>query len=157
MFRRDSFRFSLRLLLAVLTGVAGVLAVLHNRAERQRNVVRLVKTLGGTAAYEYQRDPAIRRMPHLTDDYFCPITQVVLNDTRASDSDLAKLTALPRLRVLLLQNSAITDNAIGCFGSWDNLEWIDLKGTTISDEGAEKLRRRFPNAEVETHWGHGCS
>jgi hypothetical protein len=152
-----AFRFSLRLLLLGVTCLAVLLAVLQHRARRQRDVVRLVNDLGGAANYEFERHAATRRMRHWADDYFCPISQIVLNDTQATDDDLAKLTQLPRLRVLLLQNTAITDEATGCFDSWEDLEWVDLKETLVSDAAADQLRKRLPQCLIETHWSKGCS
>lgn len=95
-------------------------------------------------------------MPRWWDDYLCSITQVVLNDTDVADSDLAKLTPLTGLRVLSLQNTAITDDAICYFKAWNQLEWVDLKGTQVSDEAATELRRNHPGCEIETHWMRGC-
>jgi hypothetical protein len=96
-------------------------------------------------------------MPSWSDDYFCPITQVVLNDTDVTNDDLAKLMELPYLRVLVLQNTAITDEAMIYFDSWKDLEWVDLKGTSVSDAAANRLRKRLPKCEIETHWMRGCS
>jgi len=146
-----------RSLLIVVACLAVVLAVLHSRANRQRQAVREVHNLNGAAHYEYQRNAATRRGPRWTDDYFCPITQVVLNDTDTADDDLAKLTALPHLRVLLLQNTAITDDALSHFDFWSDAEWIDLRGTKVSEQAADRLRKKLPKCEISTHWMRGCS
>jgi len=131
--------------------------VLQNRANRQRQAIRVVKDLNGGAHYEYLRHAATRRGPRWTDDYFCPITLVVLNDTRVTDDDLAKLTTLRDLRVLLLQNTAITDDAVRHFDCWNDAEWIDLRGTKVSEEAAARLRKKLPKCEISTHWMQGCS
>jgi hypothetical protein len=136
--------------------IAVVLTVFHTRADRQRRAIQVVKQFNGTASYEYNRHPSTNRTPRWWDDYFCPITQVVLNDTNIGDDDLAKLTSLTHLRVLMLQNTATTDHAIRYFQAWGELEWVDLKGTHVSDEVADQLRRKFPDCEIETHWMRGC-
>jgi hypothetical protein len=58
---------------------------------------------------------------------------------------------------LLLQNTAITDDAMGHFEAWSELEWVDLKGTQVSDAAADRLRAKYPKCEIETHWTRGCS
>jgi Leucine-rich repeat (LRR) protein len=61
---------------------------------------------------------------------------------------MALLKPFSRLSNLNLNNTEITDSALPELEEFGRLEWLDLKGTKISLEGIERLRKAMPNTTI---------
>ena len=76
---------------------------------------------------------------------FRDVAQVGFSGQSISDEQLSKLSEFPRLKRLTLDHcAAITDRTV--LKSLQGLELLILRGTAVSDQAADQLRRRFHNA-----------
>ena len=155
------FRFSLRALLVGLTAGAVVVGVLLRRGVEQRIVVACIHEDGGKVQYAHEIDHFGRRPEErslarasalkkkrtkrtelipvwlkkfIGEHHFVHVVRVELNDTRLSDSVLAQLKKLPRLRELDLTDTELTDAESRHLPGMHRLEWLQLFGTEIGDE-----------------------
>jgi len=71
-----------------------------------------------------------------------------LGDTGVSGSDISVLQALPVLELLSLVNTPVTDAAVGHLVRIQSLENLDIRGTRISAEGADRLKKALPGCVV---------
>jgi hypothetical protein len=85
-------------------------------------------------------DKGLRHLTTLTN-----LSDLSLSCTRISDSGLRYLQGLTELHTLRLCRTRITDAGIAYLGGAQCLWLLDIRGTKISREGAEKLRRMLPN------------
>ena len=67
--------------------------------------------------------------------------------------NIQNLSALPNLGTLnLVDCLEISDRAVEPLASLDHLDTLDIRGTSISEEGANRLRRALPNTIVLTDY-----
>lgn len=67
-------------------------------------------------------------------------TTLVLNDPAVGDRDIAKLVRMyPRLSILSLEGTGITDEALAQLDVLRRLEHLNLRGTRVSDIGLDHL------------------
>lgn len=67
-------------------------------------------------------------------------TTLVLNDPAIEDRDIAKLVQMyPRLSILSLEGTGITDDSLAQLDLLRRLEHLNLRGTRVSDIGLEHL------------------
>ena len=157
--RRLPLRFTLRLLLALLTVLCIALGVWTQRARQQRLIVQRIRKSGGVAIYEFRLGP-IRRLANfiyespvprwlisaLGDDYFHSVSTVVLDfrhsENRALLKEVPKLTGL---QAFGLNADHLTDEEIGAFARATNLRtvWLHCSGANhyfeITDRSLELL------------------
>lgn len=72
---------------------------------------------------------------------------------KISGGGIHNLSALPNLGTLnLVDCLEISDNAVEPLASLNHLDTLDIRGTSISEEGANRLRRALPNTIVLTDY-----
>lgn len=160
-FTRRWPRFRLRSLLiaAVLTSLGcGWLANVAVRAQRQREAVLKVESLGGQVSYEMdtpdwsrlsnRRNRAAMPPPGppilgrlLGDDAFARVESVSLSyhRIRRSDDDLALLAHLPHLKSLSLDYHNVTDASIEHVARLPELRKLQLEGANADDTTLMRL------------------
>jgi hypothetical protein len=117
------WQYSFATLLLVVTFLGIFLGVLANRAREQRTARKLILSLGGTVAYDFEvddegqriTDPPNPLVPNwirgaLGDDFLFRIVYVDLGGTGVSDEDLRRISCLDGLMMLSLKDTAITDD-----------------------------------------------
>ncbi|QDV38810.1 serine/threonine-protein kinase [Tautonia plasticadhaerens] len=77
------------------------------------------------------------------------VSSLHLGKTGLTDDQLAELSRLPRLKLLIVCYNALTDRGLSRLGPPDGLKHLDLAGTLVTDEGLDALasspRLRFLN------------
>jgi Leucine-rich repeat (LRR) protein len=147
------FRFSLRFLLLAVAALCVWLAVVSNRARRQKQAVDRVDELGGQVAFDYQfdanlnwrKDPKLPAPTWLTDligeDFARSV--VIVNFAEGSDptdEDLSVVERLTDLKQLSLFNrKRISDDGLAHVRRLSNLEVLALNGTNIRGEGLQHI------------------
>jgi len=68
------------------------------------------------------------------------LVELTLGGTKVTDKGLVHLTQLPRLRVLRLSRTAITDAGMSILAKCETLESVDVSQTKIGDSGVWELK-----------------
>ncbi len=69
---------------------------------------------------------------------------------RISNADLVHISKLPSLRQLDLSScSAVDDGAVTVLAAMKNLKFLTIRGTKISDGGAEQIDDALPDCYVD--------
>lgn len=139
---RRLLRISLRTTLVVVTVLCLWLGLNVRRAERQKETVAWVKTIGGNVGYDYEHhengeligDPRLAGPPWLVDylgvDYFASVEFVWIDHSNVAD--LSPLVNLPNLRQLsVLRADEVTDISPLC--ELTELQWLQLWSTSVTD------------------------
>jgi hypothetical protein len=138
-------RFSLRAMLVVVTLCCLWLGWQVNRAARQRDAVVAVKALDGRVVYssEFPESAAKRLIRQwLGRDYVDDVIEVGFPQSRpVSDTDLSVLRALPKLKVLSLICSRVTDDGLDGLRWASHLERLELLRTKVTDDGLAHLTK----------------
>ncbi|MCA9245992.1 MAG: hypothetical protein KDA42_02725 [Planctomycetales bacterium] len=125
-------RFSLRLLLLLITVLAAVVGHRARRAHLQREVRWRVQSLGGQMHFAHELDywgsgfwycPAKTPRPPLPawltqctgDDFWYQPVWINLDGTSAADADLVQIARLPHLYRLRLMGTGVTLDGIATF------------------------------------------
>ena len=163
--RRNWLSLSLRSLLVLFTLLAVWIGIIANRAREQRRIVaELSQYPGAMIMYDHKWDlsaggeiPKPRPLgpppgeewlrSRLGDEYFVTVIGVFLTgewDTktrRPNKAALELIRDLPRLRVLSLEKSPITDADLAAIADQTQLTYLWLDDTVISDAGLVHLRK----------------
>ncbi len=142
-------RFSLRLLLLVVTALCVWLTVVSNRARSQKRAVDRVQQLGGRVAFDYQFDANMnwRNDPRLPapvwlidligEDYVRSVA--IVNFDEGSDptnDDLIAVAGFSDLKQLTLANrKRISDDGLRYISGLSKLEVLALNGANVQGEG----------------------
>jgi hypothetical protein len=146
------YQYRLRTLLIVMTVLAAWLSIASHRARQQKMAVERIRALGGRVDYDYQRITANTDvddfMPVLAgppgpewlrrfvgDDYFQSVVHVELQETSAGDSDVAMLANLPRLEILDLSCTKVTNQGLVHLKGLRKLKVLTLKGVPVDAAG----------------------
>jgi hypothetical protein len=128
--KRRWAQFSLASMFVVVTVLCVWLLVVVNRAHRQRDAVAAIEALGGRVVYTQPGQGASEAIPKpflrrwLPRDYFNDVREVILAGTQVTETGLAHLQRLTRLRSL------------------------SLDGTHVTDTGVSKLREALPKCQI---------
>ncbi len=140
-----------------MAAIAVWLGIFSNRARRQKYVVEKVRALGGTVAYDFQKqkggrwnDFDFKNSPpgpdwmrrFIGDDYFESVVQIGLQKTPITDSDLVCLDNLPdanALEWLNLDNTKISNDGLAHVERFRRLCGLSLWQTDIDDRGLVHL------------------
>jgi hypothetical protein len=76
------------------------------------------------------------------------LTTLELFETHFSPADLGKLTILPKLRRLRLEDLALDDRAVLQLHEMPELEILNLPATTLTNDGLRALIARMPNLQL---------
>ena len=71
-----------------------------------------------------------------------------------NDRALQEVTRLPRLSVLMLTRTGITDAGLACLESCPQLKTLRLEGSRVTQQGALDCMRRCPNLQIKLN-GNG--
>jgi len=143
-------RFSLRTLLVVVTGGCVALGLWVKAAERQRRAVEGIRELGGFAYYSTEwrsgkwidddSAPWVRLLRGCTGpDYLDQVVVVHLYGRSISDSGLAFVRDLPRLKALNVGGTEISDAGLQYISELPDLESLTLSRTHVTEEGLLRL------------------
>lgn len=168
--RRRCLQFSLRTLLIVVTLLAVACGWLGSKIEakrRERATVSLIKRVGGSVCYDFQRTgvarswQVLRAEPFgpawlrslLGENFFSEIDFVGLApragaDDAALDSALQSLEQMPRLQFLYFSGKQFGDERIEKLASLSQVKSIELDYTTASEQAVLKLRTALPNCII---------
>jgi Leucine-rich repeat (LRR) protein len=140
-------RFSVRLLRPLWIGLAAVVLIAAAALQfgipiyRQQAVIREIERLGGSWGWwDSEERFWIRRLFGDERTWLDPVTSVDLTESKATDSDLAKISSLPSLRVLRLGGVRISDHGAVFLKRMTRLEELDLGATGVTDVGMGNLR-----------------
>ena len=134
--KRRWAQFSLGTMFIVVTVFCVWLAVLVNRAHRQREAVAAIEQLGGIVGYD---EPALPNwLQKLGGDAFVHVVDVNLFKCPVTDDELACLEGLPHTRFLSLGDTPISDGAIRHIAGLP-LRRLYLSDTRLTDMGAKQL------------------
>jgi hypothetical protein len=144
--KRRWAQFSLATMFVVMTALCVWLAVVVNRAHRQRDAVAAIEALGGRVAYtkpgqktsEAFLRPFLRRW--LSRDYFDEVHIVNLGDTQVNDAGLAHLQELTGLDSLWLDGTQVTDTGLVRLQGLTGLQDLCLDRTQVTDAGLAHLQ-----------------
>jgi hypothetical protein len=170
--RRRWFRFSLRLLLIVVTVLAVPLGWIGwelRQVRREQATITWIVETGGGVNYQSNFKPDDRSWwEESTDKWFGErVCWVSLDNTQVSDlsplaelknlktlsldqtqvSDLSPLAELKKLEVLYLSHTQVSD--LSPLAELKNLEWLYLHNTKVSDEQVQELRQALPNCHIQ--------
>jgi hypothetical protein len=87
------------------------------------------------------------------------LTEALMINSMSSELDdrsLKEITRLPRLSVLMLTNSSISDAGLTCLESCPQLKTLSLEGSRVTQQGALACMRRCPNLQIKLN-GEGVS
>lgn len=73
--------------------------------------------------------------------------KILFRQTKITDDDLTCLEGLPRIALLDLQATDISDAGVEHILKIRKLERIDIKRTKITDEGRNLLKQHFPDLD----------
>jgi hypothetical protein len=140
--KRRWYQFSLRTLLIVVLIVAIPCALLGRKIERkrrERKAVDAIRKLGGGVDYDNLEGPDCPDWlrPLLGENFFNEVDWVSWND--ATDEEMQNLNDMPQLRVLLLNESHITDAGIAILNEKVHMQGLVLSHARISDAGLKHL------------------
>ena len=159
--KRRWFRFSLRMLLVVVTVLCVWLGFKVNAARRQREAVAAILKAGGSVNYTYELRQDAKRFPGpgfsmllivrnasipgpawlrklIGDDYFRTAVQVqiALSDEDAAKATINEIANLPAIRCVALyargRNCNIQDSDQAPLGQLKKLERLVLRNTRVS-------------------------
>jgi hypothetical protein len=147
--KRRWWQYSLRTFLILLTALCLWLGSKTEGVRKQRHTVRLVKSMGGESAFDYEYDedasaattpksppgPAPLRML-LGDDYFAEL--VLVRVSSVSDDDVRLVTEQPTIRHLSV-TGGITDDGLESICRLARLESLELHQGRVTGAGIAKL------------------
>ena len=156
--KRRWYQFSLKTLLVVMTVTCVWLAIISDRARRQRAAVDRIHELGGTLLYNYETGSSEYKgddppgpdwlVELIGVDYFDDVVAVRLRDLPVTDADLDLVRDLPDLRGLSISRTKVTDAGLAHLTALTKLERLDLDGTNITVAGIKKLQQALPKCLI---------
>jgi hypothetical protein len=146
--RRRWRQFSVSTLLVVVTMASVGLAVVANRAQRQRRAVAAIRALGGSVAYAFKTNAGTSQDPRGPDwlfqilgwDYYADVVSVSASDlTGMTDATCSDLSALTSLEGLNLAGTQVTDAGLRYLAGLTSLDHLCLSNTQVTDAGLAHL------------------
>jgi len=140
-------QFSLATMFVGVTVLCVWLAVVVNRAHRQRDAVAAFEALGGTVEYAEPDESASEAFPKrflrrwLARDYFDDVIHVKLYRIQIPDAGLAHLEGLTSLRQLDLgEDALVTDAGLCHLEGLTRLQQLSLNCAQVTDAGMAHLQ-----------------
>lgn len=154
---RPRIRFRLATLLAAITLLCIWLGVIVDRAHKQRRAVEAVARLHGAVMFDYQFDPYgdidgnmdLYRMPPgpvwarklFGDDYFRTVVGLTIDGHEQSlDAvDLNAICALRELKLVFVQEAALTEAELVRISRLPKLEVLNLSSVPVTDASLQRI------------------
>jgi hypothetical protein len=151
--KRRWYQYRLRtLMIAVTLAAVGAswFAVKMQRARRQRELVEMVRKIGGFEEYEYERDAEGEFLPNaephgplwlnrlLGVDFFNHV--IFLGVTITKGADVARIGELTRLRRLNLSGKEITDSGLAHIKTLTQLYYLSIIDSGVTNNGLQHLQ-----------------
>jgi hypothetical protein len=196
-FLRRPFQFRMRLLLLFVLALSvplGWCSMELRCAKRQRRMVEEIGKMRGAVQYDFElsgETVVVRGITlhvvtepttptwlrdSLGDDFFFDIAAVYVNSDEFRDEHVSRLVSLPKLKILVIRSTRVTDRSslhikqltnlermnLSCTRITDaaledmrgltKLESLELLGTKVTDEGMARLREALPDCAVYDTW-----
>ena len=143
------FRFSLRTLLLLVTGLCVWFAWRMNQVRHIRQAVAEVKRLGGDISYMHELgvappvDPPgpkwFREM--FGDEFFEEVGQIQIYNHAADDESMTLISALPRIESIIFISDGVTDKGLAALADANGLLALEPLSSTITPAGLRSLSR----------------
>ncbi|WP_417386753.1 hypothetical protein [Gimesia sp.] len=78
-------------------------------------------------------------VPVVRDSCFTDVTEIIISDSRFSDSDVELLLAFPELRELDISGTAVTDAGLEKIAALDQLVLLYVNDTAVTEKGLRSL------------------
>jgi hypothetical protein len=149
-------RFSLATMFVSVAVVCVWLAIVASRANRQRQAVAAIKSMGGEVAYGAEINESAATLTRqllrrwLPRDCSDDVVWVRL-PRNAGDAQLVYLLSLPNLETIWLENSQVTDAGLDQLSAFTNLRRMYVGGTRATYAGVVKLRRALPECRIDRY------
>jgi hypothetical protein len=168
---RRRFRFSLRMLLAVMTMLCIWLGFKVNAARRQREAVDAIVKAGGSVVYDFQRPANIVGVPVATeppgarwlrrllgDEYFEDVIGVGFSGVKKPTIDvLQQLGRLPKLETVNLSDTQVDEEGLRQFVRIGSLRTLQLEFCQNVTDKALKVVAENKNLAELSLLGTGCT
>jgi hypothetical protein len=149
-------QFSLKTFLLLTTAFCLWLGLLADSAKRQRDAVRAIRDMGGEVFYEYSRVEyenkqalVLNATPPAPAWIINLLGEDILYDAVAVTP---KKQHIPNswLGAAMIHNdfSDRTDDALDVLLQLTRLQYVELTGTSVTDDGVERLRKALPACEI---------
>lgn len=149
--RRRWLRYSLRVLLVLVTVLSVWLGWLVHRARQQAAAVDVVLRSGGDVYYEWYYDPQSgAREPEsrvrtllgalFGDEFARRVTHVALGQEEMHPADLEPISGLQDLNGISADGTQLTDDAMAFLASHTDLETVSFRGSPVGDKALAYLR-----------------
>jgi hypothetical protein len=146
------FQFSLRSLLVLTVAVAvpcSWMAAEMRDARKQREVVEEIRKLGGDVEDDCQKenDPEVVLYSGVTGRYR------VINAQSPTPEWLRKMMGgqffATVIKVYLLNSPVVTDTDMEKLKTLNQLKYVDVRNTQVTDKGVRKLQQALPNCVID--------
>ncbi len=142
------FRFSLTTMLGLVAGCGVLLAWLSERYVQPVLAHDRVIALGGAFSFDNQMGAGIWRgnrggNPFITNG-------VILSYANITDSDLRVVDKLRGVTKLWLNHTPLTDDCVIFLTRLRELQFVDLRGTRVSESAVQRIQTSLPNCKVVT-------
>jgi hypothetical protein len=151
-FSRGRLRVSVRALMVVTLLLSLGLASLVRKAHFQRRTVQSIRSAGGVVLYDWkwkdgrgipEHEPSTLDIASrfLGVDYFHDVTWIQFTGIDACDDDLIQIAQLPRIELLVIPGSRLTDRGLAQIEGMRSLRFLDISSPHVTDRGIAYLAR----------------
>lgn len=134
------FTISIRTLLALLTVVAILVAMVAQRDNSRRSAAEKIKQYGGVVSWRERGPKWLTKL--VGRDLFAKPVEIVFVNKPLPDDALASLSGLEEAEQLVIaQNNTFTGHGLRHLRNFKNLRYINLYNVPVTDDGLENLPR----------------
>jgi hypothetical protein len=156
LFLRWRFQFSIRSLLLLTLAVAvpcSWLAAEMRAAKEQREVVEEIGKLDGNVEYGNVEYDCQQEIDHGVMIYGAMTARYRLINTQSPPEWLRKMLGLDFfatvIKAYLLNSPFVTDTDLEKLKRLNQLKYVNLNNTKITEEGVNRLQQALPNCKIE--------
>jgi len=97
--------------------------------------------------------------PQVSNDWLDAVAQMPslrhleLHQTSVDDEGISKLLDAHALQRLMIRYSPVSDRVVDVLGQMDQLGRVEFEGTDVTPEGAQNLRERLANSQIDFRRG----
>ena len=81
---------------------------------------------------------------------FPDLREMDLTKSKVTDRGIANLPPLPKVKLLVLDGTRVTDDVIPYFQKFPSLTEVSVIGTAVTKSGLREIIRRYPTCNVRT-------